>query len=327
MTNIKYLIGVLFLLTLWGCEDKNPDYAIGNERNEFAVNPVAIPVIANGGTYELTISGNDSWTAKLTNSNSSAKDWCVLSETSGTGKKVITVTVTPSTSFVKYRSVLIEVSSVGKTLKSKVLQETMVLGENEVLINGLVWSTVNVGAPGKFASSPDDWGMWYQFNRKVGYPGGPGGDPAPANWPAGYTDDGTDWLPVNDPSPEGWRVPTTAEMAALWQLGATQVFPDQTGFSDWGMIVGVPESVAKQANKNNLKQLGCLFLPRGGWRNEAGVVDRDWLVAVRSGTSLSSTHGGMSLGGWGYFDIWGWGDGQKPRAAMIRPVKKIQIED
>lgn len=328
MAKIKYLLGaVVLLLVLGGCADDS-DYVIGSNPNEFAVYPIAIPVDADGGTYELTVTGNESWTAELTDSNSSAKDWCTLSETSGTGKKVITLTVTPSTSFVKNRAIIVNVSAGNKILKSKILQETMVLGEDEVLINGMVWSTKNVGAPGTFASSPEDRGMFYQFNRKIGYPSGVQGDPKPDNWPSDYKNDGTDWLPENDPSPEGWRVPTTAEMVALWEIGATWVSKAQTGFSVDGLIIGVPESVAQRATKDNLKQLGCLFLPQSGWRNDTGVVDRGWLCAVRSGTSLSATHGGMSLGdSGGYRDIWGWGDGHKDRAAMIRPVKNIQVED
>jgi len=332
---IKYLTGTVLILTLFlGCKNDN-SYVIESDPAMFAVFPIAIPVSADGGTFELTITGKEAWTATLKESNSSALNWCTISEVSGTGKKVITVTVTPSTSFVKMRSIIIEVSTANKTLKSKVLQETLVLGEDEVLINGLVWSTKNVGEPGTFASAPDDWGMWYQFNRKVGYPGGTGGNPAPENWPSEYTNDGTNWLPENDPSPEGWRVPTTAEMVELWgwvegggpPTKAHWVSPDQTGFKSWGMIVGVPEEVAKLAKKDNLKQLGCLFIPQSGWRTETGVVDRDWLAVVRTGSELNPTHGGMSLGGWGYFDIWGWGDGQKPRAAPIRPVKKIAVED
>mgnify|MGYP001321529304 CR=1 FL=1 len=191
MINTKYLIGaVIILLTLWGCGNDS-DYIIESNPNEFAIFPVAIPVSANGGSYELTINGNESWTAELTNSNSSAKDWCTLSETSGSGRKVITINVKPTTSFVKNRSVIVEVSSNTKILKTKILQETMVLGEDEVLINGLVWSTKNVGTPGTFATSPDDIGQLYQFNRKVGYPAGPQDDPAPANWPSNYTNDDT----------------------------------------------------------------------------------------------------------------------------------------
>ena len=328
MTYTKYVLGTVMLLFICcGCSDDS-DYVIQSDPNRFAVFPVAIPVSADGGEYELNITGNEAWTIELTESNSSAAGWCTVSETSGTGKKVIKLTITPSTSFVKNRSVIVNVRSSERILRSKVLQETMVLGEDEVLINGMVWSTRNVAAPGTFAASPEDRGMYYQFNRKVGYPSGEQGDPAPENWPGTYINDDTNWLPENDPSPEGFRVPTTAEMVALWEIGATWVSKAQTGFSVDGIIIGVPATVAANATKDNLKQLGCLFLPQSGWRNETGAVDRGWLCAIRSGTSLSATHGGMSLGdSGGYRDTWGWGDGHKVRAAMIRPVKDVQVED
>ena len=279
MIHARYLIGTVAILltTLWGCGNDS-DYVIESNPNEFAVFPVAIPVDADGGTYELTVTGNESWTAELTNSNSPAQGWCTLSETSGTGKKVITLTVTPSTSFVKNRSVIIEVSSGSKILKSKVLQETMVLGEDEVLINGMIWSTKNVGTPGSFVASPDDIGQLYQFNRKVGYPAGPQDDPAPANWPAEYTNDGTNWTAENDPSPEGWRVPTTEEMAALWEKGATWVTAAQTGFKTDGIIIGVDEATAKRATKDNrnngphvaLRRAQCQFAESHAWRHVIG---------------------------------------------------------
>ena len=325
--SIYLILSMVLLLLASSCQDDS-NYIIESNPNEFAIQPVAIPVKAEGGVYELTITGNEAWTAELSNSNSSAKDWCTLNTTSGEGPAVITVTVKPSTSFVKNRTIFINVTGKHKTLKSKVLQETMVLGEDEVLINGLIWSTKNVGEPGFFVNSPDEIGGLYQFNRKVYYPSGPQDDPAPENWPENYTNDNTNWQPENDPSPEGWRIPTTEEMAALWEIGATWVTAEQTGFKVDGLIIGVDEATARRATKENFKQLGCIFLPQCGWRNENGIMDRTWLCAVRSGNSLSSTHGGMSLGdSGGYRDTWGWGDGQKARAAMIRPVKKIQIED
>ncbi len=328
MLKIKHFVKVTaLLLILYGCSNES-NYVIESNPNEFAVFPIAIPVSADGGTYELTINGNESWTAELVNSNSSTNQWCTLSETSGEGKSVISISITPTTSFVKNRTVIIEVSSGTKVLKSKILQETMVLGEDEVLINGMIWSTKNIDEPGSFVNSPDEIGHLYQFNRKIGYPNGPQDDPAPSNWPSSYTNDGTNWLTENDPSPQGWRIPTTEEMAALWGIGATWVTKDQTGFKCDGIIIGVDEATAKRATKDNLKQLGCLFLPQSGWRNESGIMDRTWLCAVRSANSLSATHGGMSLGdSGGYRDVWGWGDGHKVRAGMIRPVKNIQVED
>lgn len=78
MTNIKYLFGALLaLLTLGGCGNDS-DYLIENNPDEFAIYPIAIPVGADGGTYELKVTGNEAWTAELSNSNSSAASWCTF---------------------------------------------------------------------------------------------------------------------------------------------------------------------------------------------------------------------------------------------------------
>lgn len=324
MRKVSYIFSLMVLVLLASCSDS--DYVIESNPGEFAILPVAVPASAEGGTYEVKITGNRDWKIELSDFNTRTTDWCTLSQTSGQGEATITITVTPSTSFVNNRTVVLNVVSGRRTLKSKVIQATQVLGENEVLINGHVWSTVNVGEPGTFVSSPDEIGMLYQFNRKVGWSPEPA--TTPEGWPADYTNDGTNWAPENDPSPEGWRIPTTQEMADLWNIGATWVWASQTGFSCDGIIVGIPPAIAATATKDNLKQLGGLFLPQCGWRTGTGVMDRTWLVAVRSATALSATHGGMSLGdSGGYRDIWGWGDGQKDRAAMIRPVKKLDVEN
>jgi len=93
---------------------------------------------------------------------------------------------------------------------------TLVIPEGGVLINGVVWATCNVAAPGTFAASPEDAGMFYQWNRKIGWS---------TTDPMVNSDDGTTWdntLPAgttweksNDPSPSGWRVPTTEEQRKL----------------------------------------------------------------------------------------------------------------
>lgn len=304
------------------CSDDN--YQLYSDPDEFGLNPVAIVADADGGDYELIVSGTADWSATLGETNSSVEGWCILSQESGKGYTKVSVNVTPSSSFTKRRSMMLEFTSGGKKLKCRVLQGTQVLGENEVLINGNVWSTVNVDAPGTFCTSPDQIGKLYQFNRNQPWEFVSN----PEGWSSAYTNDGTDWLPANDPSPEGWRVPTANEMAALWEIGATWVTKAQTGFELPGIVVGVDEATAQMVTKENCRALGAMFLPQSGWINSDGVLDRTWLVAVRTSTSLSPTHGGMSLGdSGGYRDIWGWGDGQKERAAMIRPVKIINIED
>lgn len=315
-------------------EDDVPNTILDTNTSLFAISPIAITPPADGGEFELTISGKEEWQIETSEFNTTAKDWITFSKTSGTASDVVKITIQPATSFAKNRSVLISVNSESKTLKSKVLQATMVLGDDEVLVNGLVWSTKNVGMPGEFAASPDDPGMLYQFNRNTPYATTP--KETPANWPASYTNDLVNWAEANDPSPEGWRIPTTAEMVALWTIGATWVTPAQTGFAVNGIVVGITPELARTATKENLKQLGGLFLPQCGWRSETGQRDRDWLVAIRSGTSLhkvsgnnaDGTKGGMSLGDSGtYRDLWGWGDGAKARAGMLRSVKKLVVTD
>ena len=318
----------LALLSLGSCQKE--DYKIQSNPDVFAVYPLAIPVAAEGGTYTLQITGNESWTISLGESNTSAQGWCTLSQTSGTGAAEVTVTVTSSNSFVKNRQVVLEVKNETKTLKSKVIQKTLTLGENEVLIKGMVWATANLNNPGEFCASPDEIGMYYQFNSKKPWPN----SGTIEGWSVDkdvYADEGwvaDAWYPQNDPCPEGWRVPTTAEMASLWEVGAVWLSSAKTGFKRNGIVVGLAPDIAATATKDNIKQLGGLFLPQNGWISEAGNFDRTWLVSVRSATSLSNTHGGMSLGdSGGYRDINGWGDGQKSRASSVRCVMDIQIED
>ena len=327
---IKMLMAAgLALLALGSCQKE--DYKIQSDPDIFAVYPLAIPVAAEGGEYTLQITGNESWTISLGESNTSAEGWCTLSQTSGTGAAEIKVTVSSSNSFVKNRQVVLEVKNATKTLRSKVIQKTLTLGENEVLINGMVWSTVNLNNPGEFCSSPDEKGMYYQFNSKKPWPSS-GEQPVPG-WSTDtdvFRDNGwvtNGWYPENDPCPEGWRVPTTAEFLAVWEKGQYKAQPAQTGFKIWGMILGLPEEIAKTANKDNLKALGGLFIPNTGWINEAGNYDRTWLACVRHGTSLSATHGGLYLSDGGYTDQNGWGDGQKGRASSVRCVMDIKIED
>ncbi len=317
---------------------KDKDYVIEQNSSVFAVYPLALQVPAEGGTFELKVTGSDNWTATLVNSNSLAQNWCTIDKSSGSGTDVIKVAVTQSGSFVKNRQVVIAVSNGTKTLKSKVMQATLVLGEDEVLINGLIWSTKNVGAPGTFVSDIDAVGELYQFNRKVGFPY----QKSVPEFASAFTnyspsEDGfiaNAWSLDNDPCPQGWRVPTGQEVVDLMgdsqaHLKVVWVNPTPAnGFARIGFVAGISDAtVAAGATKANIKALGGIFLPQSGWLSENGALDRDWLVTLRTATSLNKAKGGMFLSGFGYTDAWGWGDGDKNRAAMVRCVKIISLED
>jgi len=76
-----------------------------------------------------------------------------------------------------------------------------------VVINGVRWATRNVGAPGTFVSSPCDYGEFYQFNK--------GTTDFLLNDDYSVYANSDSWLPANDPSPAGWRVPTLDEIQKL----------------------------------------------------------------------------------------------------------------
>ena len=80
-------------------------------------------------------------------------------------------------------------------------------------INGVTWATRNVGMPGTFAASPEDPGMFYQWNRRVGWSST---DPmvnsdGGTEWNDTY-ETGASWEKENDPCPLGWHVPTLDDM-------------------------------------------------------------------------------------------------------------------
>jgi len=79
-----------------------------------------------------------------------------------------------------------------------------------VTINGVTWATRNVGEFGKFAATPEDAGMLYQWNRKTAYSAT---DPLTPAWNTEAIS--PTWNPDNDPCPVGWHVPTSTEMNTL----------------------------------------------------------------------------------------------------------------
>ena len=127
-----------------------------------------------------------------------------------------------------------------------------------VWINGVDWATCNVNIPGTFAASPESFGMFYQWGRKIGWSEN---DPL-VNSNGGTTwdsndDTGTSWTAANDPSPAGWRVPTIEEYQSLFD--GTKVT------LEWTIQNGVEgrkiTDIATGAN---------IFLPAAGWRDYMG---------------------------------------------------------
>ena len=126
-----------------------------------------------------------------------------------------------------------------------------------VEINGVKWATRNVAAPGTFVEKPEDAGMMFQWNRRIGWSAtkpminSDGG----TEWNATEPEGGT-WEKSNDPSPAGWRVPTSEEIQKLLDKDKVS--------SEWTTVNGVKgRRFTDKASGNSL------FLPAAGGRNHS----------------------------------------------------------
>jgi uncharacterized protein (TIGR02145 family) len=111
-----------------------------------------------------------------------------------------------------------------------------------VVINGVKWATRNVGAPGTFASTPQDPGLFYQWGSNVGWS---------VTNPLTASDGNNTWRDLSgtgDPSPEGWRVPTDEELKSL-----------ANAESQWTTVNGVNGRIFGSGNNT-------IFLPAVSWR-------------------------------------------------------------
>jgi uncharacterized protein (TIGR02145 family) len=133
-----------------------------------------------------------------------------------------------------------------------------------VIINGVKWATRNVDKPGTFAKNPEDAGMFYQWNRKIGWSAT---DPmlnsdGDTKWNATRSE-GAEWEKTNDPCPCGWRVPTYKEIFDLLftATASNSITPHKVSI-EWVTVKGITGS--KFTDKVTGKYI---FLPAAGGRD------------------------------------------------------------
>ena len=162
---------------------------------------------------------------------------------------------------------------------------TMFAQETGVVINGVKWATRNVDKPGTFVTNPEDAGMFYQWNRQVGWSAtapminSDGG----INWDTTESE-GAIWKKSNDPSPIGWRIPTLDEINKL--LDTDKVT------SEWTFINAVKgRRFTDNATGNSI------FLPAAGYRrNVDGTLNYVGLYGLYwSSTQNDNTGGAYGL--------------------------------
>ena len=124
-----------------------------------------------------------------------------------------------------------------------------------IIINGVKWATCNVNRPGSFTAKPEDAGMFYQWNRRIGWSStnpminSDGSTTWNSSNPTGYS-----WTKENDPCPTGWRVPTNLEITSLHNSG-----------SQWTTLNGIQGRIFGSGNNT-------LFLPAAGYRFSNGEL-------------------------------------------------------
>jgi uncharacterized protein (TIGR02145 family) len=127
-----------------------------------------------------------------------------------------------------------------------------------ILINDIDWATRNVDRPGTFTTNPEDAGMFYQWNRKMGWSStnplinSNGG----TIWDTTIST-GDSWNKVNDPCPFGWRVPTREEIKSLVADG-----------SEWTNLNDINGRIFGRDNNT-------IFFPATGNRYSSGVLVND----------------------------------------------------
>jgi len=164
---------------------------------------------------------------------------------------------------------------------------TLFAQETGVVINGVTWATRNVDAPKTFVTNPEDAGMFYQWNSKIGWSAA---DPLTASdststWNSSWDGNGdTTWKTTNDPSPSGWRVPTKAEIESLLNTTfVTMVSKVQNGTNGY--------LFTDKATGNSI------FLPAAGYRNinsgflnDVGTVGDYWSSTAQSSNNANNLY-------------------------------------
>ena len=129
-----------------------------------------------------------------------------------------------------------------------------------VEINGVTWATCNVDTPGTFTSTPESLGMYYQWNKNIGWSSTePAAGVAIENWNTSAPESNK-WEKANDPCPIGFRVPTRNEIGSLTDKRVTNERLTQNG------VNGVKFTDKKSGNS--------VFFPVAGYRNKYnGMLD------------------------------------------------------
>ena len=160
---------------------------------------------------------------------------------------------------------------------------TMFAQETGVVINGVTWATRNVDAPNAFTATPEDGGMYYQWNSKVGWTAEGVPSDGTSTWNAAWNgNNATSWETANNVCPSGWRIPTIAELEGLLDSGY-----EYTTAPVEGVIFGTGGNTIFLPVVNALSSGGTLFDGWDGssfWSSSATANDVASDLVISNGT-------------------------------------------
>ncbi|MDR2586179.1 MAG: fibrobacter succinogenes major paralogous domain-containing protein [Prevotellaceae bacterium] len=138
-----------------------------------------------------------------------------------------------------------------------------------VLIKGTIWAKYNVETPGTFAAKPENPGMFYQWNSNKAWPAT---EPITGTWPSVISAP-TTWQDTNNPCPEGWKVPSLAQLETLISSGHKQAVLNGVAGHQFG----------NGANTIFLRTGGCRSFS-GGTLTDSGSTGHYWTSDCHAGT-------------------------------------------
>ncbi|MCL2435648.1 MAG: BACON domain-containing protein, partial [Lentimicrobiaceae bacterium] len=203
---------ILLVALASSCQPEEP------KEIEYTILPASLNFDATGGEDKFTVTVTS---PAIVESVESLSAWCQVS-TNGVSPVNVMVTVDPYTYYEARTTTVVVNMKLGENKTSTTVQITQAGVEipEWVLIDGIKWATRNVDMPGTFAAKPEDPGMFYQWNRKVGWSAtdpmiNSNGDTTwDSSVPLGWT-----WEEVNDPCPPGWRLPMLIELESIANTG------------------------------------------------------------------------------------------------------------
>lgn len=135
-----------------------------------------------------------------------------------------------------------------------------VSGYPNLKIGNVTWASVNVDDYKTFATKPDTFTMFYQFNRRTAYSAT---DPLTPPWTVTDIDEDYDWDRDSSPCPTDWRLPTQVEYQALDATGSAWANAGDRGSAVAGHFYGPNYASCSLPSKME----GCIFFPASGSRH------------------------------------------------------------